>query len=399
MKKLIDGINKGRAPRDFTVDDWNAAVRVFFGPYFRRKSLLKSKRELLRTELLNLAKILPFPEYTDLLLRLLKTYRSVLRNHTNDSYNFLSLIFQDTIIADEKWMSLVIMHEPLSKEAPLTDRVYQKFDLLDAILEGSYKLHLRLLYGFALKYTGNQFPSNVRTLDFGAMVSTFPSTLASSCKLLLEDPEHLIKVNQWRNIAAHKNFIMKTSRTFEIEYGNQPRRIKRLTNASLERTLRWTILTLNTVRLCNLIIYVEHMHELKAAGLQVVPVRLESRLTGLCHNLGIVGFRCVSYYDRQSQFTLVLQNELDRPLKDAIIHASQVLAQLSTALNSALSHRVRINRAAVQLVDKNGNELATASVNIDDALAFTNKKIRMKKYISQIDFSFASSREELRTRG
>ena len=72
MKKLIDGINKGHVPKDYTVEDWNGAIRIFFGPYFRRKSLLTSQRELLRTELVNLAKIQPYREYTELLKWLLK---------------------------------------------------------------------------------------------------------------------------------------------------------------------------------------------------------------------------------------------------------------------------------------------------------------------------------------
>lgn len=387
MNKLIASIDSARAPKDFTVEDWNEAVRLFFGPYFRRKSLLKSQREMLRTELINLAKILPHRENTELLKLLLSTYRSAIRVDRNGSYKFMSLLFPDTVTADEKWMSLFISHTQLPAEASLTDRVYQNFDLLDAVLEGSYKLHLRLLYGFSRKHAGSPFPSNVRRLDFGEMAANFPPTSSSRFQLLLEDPEHHIKVNQWRNIAAHKSFVMKSSRTFELEYGKTNPRMKRTTLASLVRTVRWAVLSLNTLRLATVIIYIEHMKELKVAGLQDVPLRLESWITGLCHNLGTVGFRCESYGEHQRQFTLVLRDVLGRPIKDAIVHASQVLDQLSLGLDSALSHRVRVKRACVALVDGEGRVQATASVDIKVALASLNRKIKLKRYVSQIDFT------------
>lgn len=389
MKKLIDEINKWNSPNDFTVEEWNESVKIFFGPYFRRKSLLIVEREILRTELINLIKIYPHSGYTDLLKSLLKMYRSVIRKYPNESYDYLSLLFNDIGAADEKWMSAAITYTPLPKQASLSDQIYQKFDLFDAILEGSYKLHFRLVYGFALKYTGNPFPYNVRSLDFGAMISNFPTSLASNFNTLLEDPEHNIKTSQWRNISAHKNFTIKSSRTFEIEYGKTTRHFKTLTQRSLERTINWVILAITSMRLCNTIIYIEYMPELKALGLPDPTLKFESMITILCHNLGTVGFKCVSYGDSKGEFTLSLQDNLNRPVKNAIIHASQALDQLSLFISRSLAHRAKIKRTAIRLVDQGFNELASATVEIDTALAYVNKKIRMKKYVSQVNFIIA----------
>lgn len=334
-----------------------------------------------------MAKILPYREHTDLLKLLLRTYRSAIRADRNGSYRFLCLLFPDTVSADEKWMNLVMTHTTLPANAPLTDRIYQNFDLLDAVLEGSYKLHLRLLYGFSLKHAGSPFPSNVRGLDFGQLITNLPRSIAAQVQILLEDPEHHIKANQWRNIAAHKTFAMKSSRTFEMEYGKLNPRFKRTTLASLLRTVNWAALALSTLRLATVIIYLEYMKELKAAGLKDAPLRLESWITGLCQNLGTVGFRCVSYKEHQRQFTLYLKDDLRRPVRDAVVHASQILDQLSLGLDSSLSHRVKINRAGVALVDEQDRIQATASVDIRVALASLNRKIKRKKYVGLIDFA------------
>jgi hypothetical protein len=388
MKTLIDGINKWNSPNKFTVEDWNESVKVFFGPYFRRKSLLTKERSLLRTELVNLARILPYSGYTDLLSGLLKMYRSVIRKYPNESFDYLLHLFNDVGDADEKWMSAAITYSQ-DKTASLAERVYQKFDIFDAILEGSYKLQFRVVYGFALKYTGSPFPSNVRSLDFGALITNFPVHLKADFSTLLEDPEHNIKTSQWRNISAHKNFTMKSSRTFEIEYGRPLRYFKRLTMMSLERTVNWSILALCTIRLCNTIIYIEYMSKLKTRGLIAPSLKFESIITGLCHNLGTVGFRCVCYGDSKELFTLSLQDNLNRPVNNAISHASQILDQLSLYISKSLSHRAKIKRTAIQLVDKDFNELASASVDIDDALAFVNRKFKMKKYVTKVKFTIA----------
>lgn len=385
---MINEINRFLG-NGFTLNDWNESVRMNFYPYVRRKSILNNNREILRTELINLARIMPYDEYSNLLRRLLRKYRSLIYRDQNATLKFFFDCFKSTVKADERWMNLFMTIDILPRKAPLVDRVFQRFEILDTILEACYKPHLRIVYGIAAREQTGHYPVDIQSKTLGRLLDFIPETYSRKAQILINDAEHQIPINHWRNIAAHHSFALQTRSSINITYGTNPRVSKRITYACLKRIIDWSILCLATVRLASVITYMEFMSDLKAFGLpDNVLLRLESYLVGLIHNLYIVGFECRTYFNEKSTFILTLRDRLNRNPMDAIIHASQVLDQLSVAIDFDPASRYRYKMAAVRLVDLKGNYLAQASVNVKYGIAFSKKELSISKYIEKIIFDF-----------
>ena len=361
-------------------------VREEFGPFVRRKSILSRYREVLRTELMNLRKIERTPQCMRLLLKLVRLYRRELTNDRVASLQQLIALFPGTVTADENWMSLFMRAETPPSES-MYDLVHAYFDWMDVILEGCHKHHFRKFYAFALHRHSGGFPSDVTTRDYGALVAGLPQFVRSGFRYLCEDPEHGIAVSQWRNIAAHKSFAVRSSRTLDVTYGRAPSQVTvRITTASLRRTLDWSVKALNTLRLASVIVSLEFMRDLHAAGLPVPSLRLDSWLTHLLHNLRLVGFHGVAHRIDRNMFTIDLVDAQNRPVRDAIIHASRVLDQMSVALHSDPAACPRPKRACVRLVDVIGAVVASASVETANALAHSEGKLPLEEYVACVDF-------------
>jgi hypothetical protein len=262
--------------------------------------------------------------------------------------------------------------------------------VLDGVLEGSYKPHLRVLSGFAEKDQTGHFPLDITQRDFGSLFSFLPNAYSARAQFLIQDSEHSITVNQWRNIAAHRSFAVRTRSTIDIEYGRNRKLVKRITLASLVRAVDWAVRCVYIARMANLIIYLEYLPQLKESGLSDdVWIRLESGMVGLCHNLRLVGFEPNAYGGEGDVFVLSLTDRLNRETRNAIIHASQALDQISTILECDPTKVHRFKRVAVRLLDSTGAYLAQASVALADAIAFTLRTISMTQLIERTSFHFS----------
>ena len=387
MEKLIHGI--GHTPAlGRTVEERNSAVKQLFGPYVRRKSILRRDRESFRTELVNLAEIEAVPDYSDLLRRILRKYRSIIRADHDAALEFLVRCFESTSRADEHWMSLFMTLHPIAQNSRLYDQVFQKFAILESILEGCYKLQLRVVFGFAARDRTGQFPSDVVGRDFGNLLSFIAEAYSSRAHLLIEDPEYGIPVNQWRNIAAHKTFTITSGDAIEIRYGRSTPRSEYIDVITLDQIINWAKRCLATARMANVIIFLEYMTELRTIGLPTVPLRLESYLVTLCHNLAIVGLECTGYTEERDVFVLSLRDRLGRTFRDAIIHASQVLDQISAALEDDPTTRHRFQSSVVRLLDGQGKCVASALIKVDDTIASVEGKLSLKERLERTRFDF-----------
>jgi hypothetical protein len=388
VEKLLRGISSAPA-FGRTVEEWNSAVRQLFGPYVRRKSILGRDRESFQSELVNLAEIEAVPDYSDLLRRILRKYRSIIRADHDAALDFLVRCFESTSRADEHWMSLFMTQPLIAQSSRLYDRVFQKFAILESILEGCYKLQLRVVFGFAARDRTGQFPSDIGGRDFGTLLSFIAEAYSSRAHLLIDDPVYGIPVNQWRNIAAHKTFTIISGDAIEIRYGRSTPRSQYIGLTTLDQIINWAKRCLATARIANMIIFLEYMTELRTIGLPTVPLRLESYLVTLCHNLAIVGMECTGYAEEHDAFVLSLRDGLGRAFRDAIIHASQVLDQISAVLEADPTTRGRFQSSVVRLLDERGACLASALIKVDDAIAFTDGKLSLKNRLERTKFDFS----------
>lgn len=388
MSNLIKEITKFPSLK-YSTKDWNDAVLLYFSPFLRRKYIIKQHTEIFRSELVNLA-IIQNNNHLDLLSKLIKINRSIIYKNPISAFNFLIECFEGTVKADENFMNIYLTQSKPSNKIPLQDRIIKLFDLLDSTLEGSYKLQLRIIFGFAMKKSTGSFPTNISNHDFGALTSYIKDTYSNISEELTKDKEHNINVNQWRNIAAHKTYTVKSSRTIEIKYGRNPGRTKRISYASLNRILSWAVKCNYSSRMANLLIYLEFMPELKKAGLPNLHLRLDSAMVNYIHNMNIVGFKCIEYGTEKGNFVVTIQDLQQRNPKDAIIHASQTLDILSLNIELDPTIHNRNKYVLIRLVNSQKKYLAGVKALYKNSKNWAKEKVSIKKRLDQTIFDFAN---------
>lgn len=373
-----------------SIADWDAAVRHYVGRLVRRKSILRRHNEELRTVVVELEKLQPNPEYLSLLGALLKAFRRVIRQDTRAALTFLQENFLDTVAADGRWLSIFLTWTaPDSSESP-HERVARILSLIGSVLEGCAKPHVAVLFGLLSKEAGKSFPA-VRAVDFGVLVGQMPRHVRN-IELLFKDPVLGIPMHHWRNISAHGDYVVTSQDRLRVAYGRGATRVEREFQLPLlEQVCAWAIRATSVLRLGSVLIYLEYMTDLSRLGLKEPPLRFESFLVGLCHNLGMVGFRCRSINEKDGTLILRLTSAPAVPVRDAIIHASQVLDRMGVAVDADAERRSRMQRVAVELVSDQNTTLGEASVDIKTALAFTLRKLSMKRYKNAIEFRILDS--------
>lgn len=386
MRKLIRSLSEHRLPKKFTRDDWNAATQGAFAPYIRRRQQLTKHIDSFHVELRNLARIAIFPEYTNLLSWCLRLHRRVLRVDRQGAYQNLLKLLGNMQTSDDRWLNMFGTSAPLEPDAAIHDRVYQLFSTIDGVAEGCFKPQLQILFSFAQFDTGKAWPGNVSKLDFGALVGEFPCTLRNQAPTLLADPDLSVPINQWRNIAAHKTFRLVGPQTIEVTYGKGKVQVHRLGFHRLRNVWHWLLRVHTAVRLANTITYLEHMPELHSLGIPKLELRLSTMLLNIGHGLSTVGFESVGWQCVKRDGILTVTDRLGRPPQHALIHASQVLDQLSVGILLDPSTRDRLDRAAISLVLQDGSCFGTALVPVQVADAFTRREISLNEYMDHIQW-------------
>lgn len=391
MRKLVRSLKEHQLPKAFTRDDWSVATRSAFTPYFRRQRQLSKNIDSFHIELRNLARIALFPEYTDLLSWCLRLHRRVLRFDRQGAYENLLKYFANMQTSDDRWLNMFETSVPLEADAAIHDRIYQLFSTIDGVAEGCFKPQLQILFSFAQRCSGNPWPNDVTKMDFGALVAEFPGTLRSQASMLLTDPDLSIPISQWRNIAAHKTFQLVGPRTIEIKYGKGTVQVRRLGLHRLRNVWHWLLRIHTAARLANTITYIEHMPELHALGIPTIDRRLSATLLNIAHDLSTVGFESVAWKCVKRDGVLVVRDRLGRPAQHALIHASQMLDQLSVGILLDPSTRNALDRAGISLVLQDGAPYGTALVPVQVADAFTLRKIDLAEYMDSIQWVIEKS--------
>jgi len=286
--------------------------------------------------------------------------------------------------SDDRWLNMFETSAPLEPDAATQDRAYQLLSMIDGLAEGCFKPQFQILFSFAQRSLGEPWPGNVSKMDFGALVAEFPSILRNQVPALLADPDLSISMNQWRNIAAHKTFRLVGPRTIEISYGKGVIQVRRLGLHRLRSVWHWLLKVHTAVRLANTITYVEHMPELYALGIPQIDLRLSTTLLNIAHGLSTVGFESIGWQCVKGDGVLSVVDRLGRPARNALIHASQLLDQLSAGILLDPSTRNRLDRAGVSLVLKDGSRFGSALIPVQVADAFTLGKISLIEYMEQI---------------
>jgi hypothetical protein len=384
MKKLIQSLQDYRMPKKYSRSDWHNITWQMFRPFFRRPTQLKANFDAFHIELRNLARIALHKEFIELLKWNLLIYRRVIRNDRSGAYQTLIELFDNISESDNRWLNMFETSAPLARDAPIQDHAYQLFTTIDGVAEGCYKPQLQVAFAFAVRASGGGWPTNVRGMNFGGLVANYPSSLKSKAGLLLEDPDMHIPVNQWRNIAAHRDFKIIGPRTVQVSFGTTTQQTRRFSLARLRKVWHWLLRAHTAARLTNTIIYIEHMPELYSAGLRANEHRMSATLLGICHSLATVGFECLEAFKSKGEFALLVRDRHGRNPKEALIHASQMLDQLSVGLLLDLTTQRSIERATIGLVLPDGSRFGTATVPVKIADMHSLGHITLDEYMNNI---------------
>lgn len=369
------------------IELWNRAAKEAFAPFVRRRRILAENRQEFRAELVNLLPILDDPALVKALLEGVRMCRKAIYLNSAASHAHQIAHFSDTCRADGNWLSLCAFTKSLGPNVDLADRVGQIMTRIDALAEGCLKPRIKYLFGFAYFLAHASHPARVS--NFGECIENWPIGIASSLRRLMVDPIFGVSISQWRNIAAHRNYVRTGPDLFEATYGRKTRKTLAFSFAELEAVLAWSKRLLAVCRMASVIICLEFMPELQRLGLPDISIRFDAFMISLSHSLRMVGFTYVAEKQVDGQLAVFFEDDLKREPINAIVHASQVLDQLALASNSDIALRDIIKKVGIGLVTPEKKTYASALMDVDVALQWLSRKISQKQYVARINFWIA----------
>jgi len=387
MEKTLNSVIENSNAASITREEWKQATQATFLPYFRRKTQLIKNLDSFMIELRNFARFINDPEHVELMEWCLALHRRVLRVDRSGAYREMNKLFSNTLKSDENWLNIFQITSPLGPNAAPRDKAFQLFQTIDGVGEGCFKPQLQIMYAFAYRESKGGWPKNVQTQDFGALVRGFPKTKKIPPSIFFRDPEVNIPVNQWRNISAHKSFRLVAPKTVLMTYGKgKNQKEQRIGLHRLSRVSSWLIKAHSAVRLANTITFVEHIREIVALNQPNTERSLSSSIVNITHGLSTVGFESVDWKVIKREGVLTVADKLDRDPREALIHSSQQLIELSVAVLQDVATSSRISKVSIQLQLPDGSLFAKARVSVNDADAFSLRKMNLNKYMDCVEW-------------
>ena len=370
---------------DFSVEDWNALLKLKLGKYFSHEAVFEKNKELLRTEIINYIKFCTKPEYFKLFEWTFDLYKECINVDKQRIIKVLADSFDDISNTDMKWI-INVLTQPDHKNFSERDKINYYFKVIDETLEGVFKPRFKLLDKL-VNFKLNRSVSENSAADFGKLIRDFPAQVKSDTTLFLEDPIFSISTNQWRNIAAHKSFIINKDEIV-VEYGRSNIQTLTISYENFYKILHWTQDIYRVIRLGQVLTDLNYIEEIVAelGGTENMNIRFESSLLHIIHNMQIVGFEFVSNEDQSETFCLNVKGKIDHDVKSSLIHASQCLDQLSCAIYNDKFVRDNFHKTKISIVDDNRNTLASATISIELALKKAKGEMTLDEYLSKMEF-------------
>lgn len=371
--------------KDFSVEDWNALIKLKLGKYFISDTIFKKNKDLLKTEIVNYIILSEKPEYFRLFEWTFDFYRECFNTNKEQTIEIFAESFNDISNTDTKWMTNVLTQPDIST-FPERDKISCYFKIIDETLEGVFKPRFKLLDKFA-KFKLNQTVVDNSNYDFGSLVRDFPSQFKNDVNLFLEDPIYSVSTNQWRNIAAHKSYII-SKENIVIKYGRTNIQTLTISIEAFYKIVYWTQDIYRTIRLAQVLTYLNYIEEIVAelGGAENIDIRFESSLLHIIHNLQIVGFEFDSTEEQSDVFCLNVRRKINHDVKSSLIHASQCLDQLSSAIYGDKFVRDNFQSTQICIVDENENKLGSATITIEMAMKKVRGEISLNEYLDKMIF-------------
>jgi len=224
-------------PADYSVEDWNDLIKLKLGKYFISDAVFEKNKEVLRTDLINYIGISEKPEYFRLFEWTYDLCADCFKLDKQKTIKIFSDSFQDISNTDMKWMTSVLT-QPDYEQFSERDKISYYFKVIDETLESVFKPRLKLLDKLIRLKLGQNVIDN-SNFDFGRIIREFPNEFENEINLFLKDPIFSISTNQWRNIGAHKSFVIKKDNV-EVKYGRANIQSTSMSVKEFHKITHWT---------------------------------------------------------------------------------------------------------------------------------------------------------------
>lgn len=370
---------------DYSVEDWNEMVKMLFGKYFVSDALLDKNREILRIEVINYIKFTNKPEFVKLFDWIFSLFTYCINNDKNASIKALSDSFHEVSNTDMRWMTNFMIQAD-SSDFSDRDKISYYFKFFDEVLEGCFKVRFKLLARFASFKANGVFVDN-SNFDFGKLINDFPIQFHSDAHLLLKDPVNSISTNQWRNIAAHKSFVINKNDVV-VRYGKSIPYSVSLSISDFYKTFQWVLDIYGVIRFAQVLISLNYMSDIvsELGNTDKVHVRLESSLLHLIHNMQVVGFEFIATEEQGETFCVIVKSKIEHDLISSLIHASQCLVPLSCSIYDDVFVRDSFQNAKINVIDRETGKTVSASISIEVALKRAYGNVTVEEYLDKVDF-------------
>ncbi len=372
-------------PADFSVEDWNVLIKLRLGKYIISDNVFEKNKEVLRTELINYIGLSVESENFDLFEWTYSLCADCIKIDKDKTIKIIAGSFQEISNTDMRWMTNVLTQPDYQKFSE-RDKISYYFKVIDETLEGVFKPRLKLLDKLIrLKLDQNIIDNS--DFDFGKIIREFPNEFENETSLFLKDPIFSISTNQWRNIAAHKSFVIKKE-SVQVKYGRANIQSVTVSIEEFYKIASWTQDIYRAIRLAQTFTTLNYIEEIlnELEGTENMNIRFESTLLHIIHNMQIVGFEFVSTEELTDTFCLNVKGKLNHDLKSSLIHASQCLDKLSCAIYDDEFTKDDFENIRISILDDESNKLASATIPIDIALKKVKSEISQDEYLDNMKF-------------
>lgn len=368
---------------DFSVEDWNALIKLKLGKYFISDTIFESNKELLKTEIINYIRFCEKPQYFRLFEWTFNLLNECININKAQTIKIFADSFNDISNTDMKWMTNVLT-QPDTSTFSERDKISFYFKVIDETLESVFKPRFKLLDKLA-NFNLNQNIIDNSNYDFGKLIRNFPIQFKNDIGLFLEDPIYSISTNQWRNISAHKSFVINKE-NIVVEYGKTNIQTLTISIEEFYKIVYWTQDIYRVIRLAQVLSHLNYIEEIvtELGGTENMDIRFESSLLHIIHNMQIVGFKFDSTEEQSDTFCLNVRGKINHDVKSSLIHASQCLDQLSCAICDDRFVRENFKNTRISIVDENKNKLGSATIAIQIALKKVKNEINLEEYLDNM---------------
>ncbi|MEA3554734.1 MAG: hypothetical protein U9R39_10110 [Campylobacterota bacterium] len=368
---------------DYSVEKWNQLTKDIFLKYFTSEDIYLRNKEILRSELVNYMTIYYNNHYIKLLNDIHLIFSDSIQKNQKESFELLLNNFEKVSNTDDRYLSYFISQPDVTDFTKKDFAVYY-FKSIDEIIEGCYNPRFKLFYQF-YKFNKNNIFEDIKNKSLGNLVT---DKEFENFDLLIKDPIFNIHINQWRNIASHKDYKVSKN-NIEIRYGTKKDKIKTITHDELKKITFWIRDIYASLRLAEVLIHLNYMEDIMSLD-EFKNINIEQRseatLLHIIHNLQIVGFKFESFYENNTTFELNLFIKNNNDIKESIIHSSQMFSPLACALNDDEFQKDKFTDIKINILNDKKETLASATVDIKSCLDFSNHKLSQKELIYKINF-------------